>query len=54
MLNKVFSSGEAFLGWKQSEDAPHMPVSSCLSAMTIVIHSVHNVGRYSIATVMVN
>jgi len=32
---EVFSTWEAFFGWKQSEeDAPHMPVSSNLSAMT--------------------
>ena len=37
MLNKyrgVISSGKAFVGWKQSEDAPHnMPALSSLSAM---------------------
>jgi len=36
MFNKyreVFFIGKAFLGWKQSEDAPHMPVSPSLSAM---------------------
>ena len=32
---EAFSSGEAFLGLKQSEeDAPHGPVSSSLSAVT--------------------
>ena len=32
---EVFSTWEAFFGWKQSEeDAPHMRVSSNLSAMT--------------------
>ena len=31
---EVLSCREAFFGWKQSEeDAPHMPVSSSLSAM---------------------
>ena len=37
MFNKyreVFSSWEAFIGWKQSEDVPHMTVSFSLSAMT--------------------
>jgi len=38
MFNKyreVFSSWEAFLGWKQlEEDSLHMPVSSSLRAMT--------------------
>jgi len=29
----VISSGEAFVGWKQSEDAPRMPALSSLSAM---------------------
>ena len=31
---EVFSTWEAFFGWKQShEDAPHMPVSSSLSTI---------------------
>ena len=32
---QVFSSWEAFLGWKQSEDTLRMPVSSSLNVMTI-------------------
>jgi len=31
---EVISGWEAFLSWKQLENAPHMRVSSSLSAMT--------------------